>query len=120
MTLNSFQKAALKRNAQNVYQYLTREDKIQAQISQLQEELQAVREIIESLDTPTRNITGGYGTRDIIKRVIEDKTTVTGKEYKITKYEFLYPETIIPIENTTPDNYSEGVSEEAIQLNINL
>lgn len=132
MEFNNFQKAALKRNAQNVYAYIVKEQKLLSQIWEMENELHEIQNIIESMDAPTKQITGGYGTSEIIKKVSKDVTTPSGNTYKYTKYEFIYPDTIIPpaedkpndlqeeeSTTTTPDNYSEGIKEE-IALNINL
>ena len=55
---------------------------------------------------PTKAMTGGFGTEDIIKKVVTptDKLDKNGNVVKITTYEFIYPETIIPtVEEDCPE-----------------
>jgi hypothetical protein len=103
-----FELARMKRTAQNVDQYLNKKNKLVAKISDLQKELDGIVQLIELTDAPTKAMTGGYGTEDIIKKVITltDKLDKNGNVLKITSYEFLYPETIIP-----PTTTEEGVED---------
>lgn len=103
-----FELARMKRTAQNVDQYLNKKNKLVAKIKDLQTELDGIIQLIELTDAPTKAMTGGYGTEDIIKKVITltDKLDKNGNVLKITSYEFLYPETIIP-----PTTTEEGVED---------
>lgn len=94
-----FELARMKRTAQNVDQYLTRKNKLATKIAELQEELDSVNQLIELTDAPTRAMTGGYGTEDIIRKVVipTDKTDKNGNIVKQTTYEFIYPDTIMPV-----------------------
>ena len=94
-----FELARMKRTAQNVDQYITKKNKLVAKITELQAELDGLNSLIELTDAPTKAMTGGYGTEDIIKKVVTptDKLDKNGNVVKITTYEFLYPETIIPV-----------------------
>lgn len=94
-----FELARLKRTAQNVDQYLTKKNKLVAKITELMAELEGINNLIEVTDAPTKAMTGGYGTEDIIKKVVTptDKLDKNGNVLKITTYEFLYPDTIIPV-----------------------
>lgn len=107
-----FELARMKRTAQNVDQYITKKNKLVAKIAELQAELDGLNSLIELTDAPTRAMTGGYGTEDIIKKVVTptDKLDKNGNVVKITTYEFLYPETIIPVAVATEE--SEEVAEE--------
>jgi hypothetical protein len=74
--------------------------------------LDGLNSLIELTDAPTKAMTGGYGTEDIIKKVVTptDKLDKNGNVVKITSYEFLYPETIIPVAVATEE--AEEVAEE--------
>lgn len=94
-----FELARMKRTAQNVDQYLARKNKLVTKIAELGAELESVNQLIELTDAPTRAMTGGYGTEDIIRKVVTptDKLDKNGNIHKQTTYEFIYPETIIPV-----------------------
>lgn len=94
-----FELARLKRTAQNVDQYITKKNKLVAKITELMAELEGINNLIEVTDAPTKAMTGGYGTEDIIKKVVTptDKLDKNGNVLKVTTYEFLYPDTIIPV-----------------------
>lgn len=93
-----FELARMKRTAQNVDQYITKKNKLVAKINELQAELDSVNQLIELTDAPTKAMTGGYGTEDIIKKVVTptDKLDKNGNVIKQTTYEFIYPDTIVP------------------------
>jgi hypothetical protein len=107
-----FELARMKRTAQNVDQYITKKNKLVTKIAELQAELDGLNSLIELTDAPTKAMTGGYGTEDIIKKVVTptDKLDKNGNVVKITSYEFLYPETIIPVAVATEE--AEEVAEE--------
>lgn len=84
---SKFELAALKRNAANVNTLIKKKNKLQDKINSLAAELCEITKSIDKLDTPTREITGGFRTEDIIDAVVVNGTT---------KYVFKYPETIIP------------------------
>lgn len=107
-----FELARMKRTAQNVDQYITKKNKLVAKITELQAELDGLNNLIELTDAPTKAMTGGYGTEDIIKKVVTptDKLDKNGNVVKVTSYEFLYPETIIPVAVATEE--TEEVAEE--------
>ena len=107
-----FELARMKRTAQNVDQYITKKNKLVAKITELQAELDGLNSLIELTDAPTKAMTGGYGTEDIIKKVVTptDKLDKNGNVVKVTSYEFLYPETIIPVTVATEE--TEEVAEE--------
>lgn len=93
-----FELARMKRTAQNVDQYIQRKNKLEAKKAEIQAELDSVNQFIELTDAPTRAMTGGFGTEDIIKKVVTptDKLDKNGNVIKTTTYEFLYPDTIVP------------------------
>lgn len=95
---SKFELARLKRTAQNVDQYIQRKNKLKEKIDKLQAEYDETMKFIELTDAPTVAMTGGYGSEDIIKKVVTptDKVDKNGNLIKTTTYEFIYPDTIIP------------------------
>lgn len=91
--------ARLKRTAQNVDAYVKQKNKVLSKLAALQAELDMVNEQIELIDAPTVALTG-YHSEELIKKivVVTDKVTKDGMPIKITKFEFIYPDTIIPSE----------------------
>lgn len=92
-----FELARLKRTAQNVEQFVTKKNKIVAQMEKLQVELDAINQMINLTDAPTVAMTG-YHSEDIIKKVVTltDKLDKNGNIIKVTTFEFIYPDTILP------------------------
>lgn len=92
-----FELARLKRTAQNVEQFVSKKNKIVAQMKKLQVELDATNKLIELADALTINMTG-YHSEDIIKKVITntDKLDKNGNIVKVVTFEFIYPDTILP------------------------
>lgn len=114
----SMELARLKRTAQNVDQFISRKNRLITKIGELQKELAEVNRMIEITDAPTREMTGGFGSEDIIRKVVTNTGVVNknGVEIKKTTFEFIY-DTIIPeVENTmdTKDMGSTPYSEEDI------
>jgi hypothetical protein len=112
-----FELARMKRTAQNVDRDLTNRKKLLAKIAELQAEVERLDQLIELADAPTKAMTGGYGTEDIIKKVVTptDKLDKNGNVIKITSYEFLYPETIIPVAVATEGTEEVAVETEAVE-----
>lgn len=98
-----FELARMKRTAQNVDQYISKKNKLVEKKKLIDDELAELNALIELTDAPTRAMTGGYGTEDIIKKVVTvtDKVNKNGDAVKQTTFEFIYPDTIIP---PTEDN----------------
>lgn len=97
--------ASLKRTAQNVSPLVRRKQKLQAEIAEREEELKSIQVQLDSYEAPIKEATGGYGTEDLIVRVVEitDKLDKDGKPIKQTKWNLRYPETIVPVaEEETP------------------
>lgn len=92
-----FELARLKRTAQNVSQFVTKKNKLIARIAELQTELDSINNMIDLTDAPTVALTG-YHSEQIIKKVVtpSDKLDKNGNLIKVTTYEFIYPDTIIP------------------------
>ena len=93
-----FELARMKRTAQNVDQYISKKNKLVEKKKLIDDELAELNALIELTDAPTRAMTGGFGTEDIIKKVITvtDKVNKNGDAVKQTTFEFIYPDTIIP------------------------
>lgn len=95
---SKFELARIKRTAQNVDQFLQKKNKLEAKKAEIEAELAEVNNLIELTDAPTKAMTGGYGTEDIIRKVVTptDKLNKNGDVVKLTTFEFIYPDTIIP------------------------
>jgi hypothetical protein len=117
-----FELARMKRTAQNVDRDLTNRKKLLAKMAELQAEVVRLDQLIELADAPTKAMTGGYGTEDIIKKVVTptDKLDKNGNVIKVTTYEFLYPDTIIPPTETAVEpvavesSYTQAEMEEFV------
>ena len=96
--LSKFEIAAIKRTAQNVNAMVTKKTKLKEKIDALQAEYDQIEEAQEQFEVPIRKMTGGYGTEDLIVKVIEDtgKLDTDGKPVKLAKYVLKYPDTILP------------------------
>lgn len=116
-----FELARMKRTAQNVDQYLTRKNKLVEKKAAIEAELAEVNNLIELTDAPTRAMTGGYGTEDIIKKVVTptDKLDKNGNVIKQTTYEFIYPDTIVPPVIEVPEMPTAGSDYDADAAIIN-
>ena len=115
-----FELARMKRTAQNVYQFITRKNKLEAKKAEIDAELAEVNNLIELTDAPTKAMTGGYGTEDIIKKVVTptDKLDKNGNVIKQTTFEFLYPDTIVP--PVVEEPVEEIISVESISKPIDV
>lgn len=115
-----FELARLKRTAQNVDQYLKQKHKLVEKIATLQAELENVQRMIDLTDAPTVMMTGGYTTEQIIKKVVTptDQVTKNGDVIKKVTYEFIYPETIIPVETVEEAVVAEEIPTEEIDTEI--
>lgn len=93
-----FQKANLKRYAQIMDPLISKRNKIATKIAELQKEVEGYQEQINMTDALVRSMTGGYGIEAIVRKVITptDKLDKNGNVVKMTTFEFIHPETIIP------------------------
>lgn len=117
---------SLKRTAQNVSPLVIKKQKLIAKKSEIDAELELLQSQIEQFEAPIKDVTGGYGTEDLVERVVEttDKVDKDGKPVKVTKWCLRYPETIIPIEEvptTEPseEELSNGL-EDGIESEVNF
>lgn len=113
---NKFEIATIKRTAQNVNPMVTKKAKLKKQIEELQAEYNQLDMMQEQYEASIKIMTGGYGTEDLVEKVVENtnSTDKNGNIIKITKYVLKYPETIIPVPAEDLDNVTaEEVDEEA-------
>lgn len=97
---NKIQIAAIKRTAQNVAQFTTKKEKLDAKIVELEAEKAALQPMIDAFQGPIKEMTGGYTTEDLVKREVIHTGKLdqkTGKEILQTRYSLKYPETVIPV-----------------------
>lgn len=108
--LSKFEIAAIKRTAQNVNAMVIKKTKLKEKIDALQAEYDQNEEAQEQFEAPIKKMTGGYGTEDLIMKVIEDtgKLDKDGKPIKLAKYVLKYPDTILP---PTMDNGDGAVDD---------
>ena len=103
---NKFEIATIKRTAQSVNPMVSRKAKIREQIDELQAEYDQLNTMQEQYEASIKTMTGGYGTEDLVDKVIETTSAVdkNGKPIKVTKYVLKYPDTVIPVpaENIGP------------------
>ncbi len=96
---SKFEIATIKRTAQSVNPMVSKKAKLKEQIDALQAEYDQLNTMQEQYEASIKTMTGGYGTEDLVEKVIETTGAVdkNGKPVKITKYVLKYPETIIPV-----------------------
>ena len=96
---SKFEIATIKRTAQSVNPMVSKKAKLKEQIEALQTEYDQLDTMQEQYEVSIKTMTGGYGTEDLVEKVIETTSAVdkNGKPIKITKYVLKYPETVIPI-----------------------
>ena len=111
----------LKRTAQNVSPLVIKKQKLLAKKNEIDSELEFIQEQIEQYEAPIKKVTGGYGTEDLIERVVEatDKTDKNGNVVKVTKWNLRYPETIVPpTENAEPAMSAEEPDTQVVTESI--
>lgn len=128
-TFTKFEKARIKRTAQNVDQYVSRKNRLVAKVTEMNEEINNLQQMIDLSDAPVKLMTGGYGVEELINKVVTptDKLDKNGNVIKQTTYEFKYPDTIIPpvVEAVMPSNGNdydadaEEISNEETQFKVN-
>lgn len=96
---SKFEIATIKRTAQSVNPMVSKKAKIKEQIDALQAEYDQLNTMQEQYEASIKTMTGGYGTEDLVDKVIETTSAVdkNGKPIKVTKYVLKYPDTIIPV-----------------------
>lgn len=118
-----FEKARIKRTAQNVDQYVSKKNKLVEQIAEKQAEVDNLQQMIDLSDAPIRLMTDGYGVEQLVRKVVTptDKLDKNGNIVKITTYEFIYPDTIVPpVEEEAPeateDETATDIEEDATEV----
>lgn len=93
-----FQKANLKRYAQIMDPLINKRNKALEKIAKLKSEVDDYQKQLDMTDTLVKGMTGGYSIEAIVKKVITptDKLDKNGNVIKITTFEFIYPDTIVP------------------------
>ena len=96
---SKFEIATIKRTAQSVNPMVSKKAKLNEQIAALQAEYDQLNTMQEQYEASIKTMTGGYGTEDLVDKVIETTSAVdkNGKPIKVTKYVLKYPETVIPV-----------------------
>lgn len=107
-----FQKANLKRYAQIMDPLISKRNRVAAKIAELQREVEGYQEQIDMTDALVKGMTGGYSIEAIVRKVITptDKLDKNGNVIKLTTFEFIHPETIIPPVEEAP------VAAEAVEI----
>lgn len=105
--------AAIKRIAMNVDAAINKKNKLEEKKVAIEAELAELYEEIALMEAPVKKMTGGYGVEDIIMKTVtpNGKLDAKGNMQKTTKYEFKYPETIIPPFQTEVLQEGETVDE---------
>lgn len=118
---NKFEKARIKRAAQNVNQYVNKKKKLVEKIEECNKEIQVLQNLIDLSDAPVKLITGGYGVEELVRRVITptDKVDKNGRVLTVTTYEFIYPDTIVPPVVEVPDTEDTNSDNTNIELEEN-
>lgn len=120
---NKIQIAAIKRTAQNVATFVTKKEKIDAKIAELEAEKAALQPLIDAFQGPIKEMTGGYTTEDLVIREVV-KTgkfdNKTGKEIVQTRFTLKYPETVVPPMTEVGNDYDKDMEmpEEEFQARV--
>lgn len=109
--------AVIKRTAQNVAQFVTKKEKLNAKIAELEAEKASLQPIIDSFQGPIKEMTGGYTTEDLVTREVVHTGKMdskTGKEILQTRYILKYPDTVVPVNEAAQEEViEEQVAEDA-------
>ena len=108
---SNFEKAAIKRTAQNVDKFVTKKLKLEAQINKLQEEYNAIAKMQEEWEAPIVSMTG-YTTEELVSKQEVILTAKDGKTTKTYKFVLKYPETVVPpVNNNSNESWMDNASE---------
>ena len=119
MAINKFLKAQIKRTAMNVYPLVRRKKKLEETIVNAKAEMETIQAQIDANETAIKAATG-YSTEDLVIRVVTPtgKFDKDGHEIKTTKWEFKYPETVIPPVEIQHEGEHHLMNEEGEELPI--
>lgn len=117
MEFNKFTKAQIKRTAMNVWPMVSKRNKLEEKITEMQQEVAALQMSIDANEQAIKNLTG-YSTEDLVVRTVTDtgKTDKKGQPIKITKYELKYPETVVPPVEIEHEGQHHLMSEDGDEL----
>lgn len=116
-----FELARIKRTAQNVDQYVTKKNKLVAKVAEMNAEIEKLQQFIDISDAPVKLTTGGYGVEQLVKKVVTptDKFDKNGNLIKVTTFEFIYPETILPPMETATEEVNTTEDKSNVEFEIN-
>ena len=113
---SKLQIAAIKRTAQNVAQFTTKKERLDAKIAELEAEKKSLQPMIDAFQGPIKEMTGGYTTEDLVQREVIKTGKLdskTGKEIIQTRFVLKYPEPVIPpVQTQAPQEPAEMPEEE--------
>ena len=110
---SNFEKAAIKRTAQNVDKFVTKKFKLAEQINKLQEEYSALVKMQEEWEAPIVSMTG-YTTEELVSKQEVIITAKDGKTTKTYKFVLKYPETVVPPTNPN-ESWMDNASEKELK-----
>ena len=117
---SKFEIATIKRTAQSVNPMVSRKTKIKEQMDALQAEYNQLDTMQEQYEASIKTMTGGYGTEDLVEKVVETTNAVdkNGKPIKVTKYVLKYPDTVIPMAAENIEEMPEGCCDYDVQTEM--
>lgn len=110
---SNFEKAAIKRTAQNVDKFVTKKLKLEAQINKLKEEYDTIAKMQEEWEAPIVSMTG-HTTEELVSKQEVIITAKDGKTTKTYKFVLKYPETVVPPTNPN-ESWLDNASEEELK-----
>ena len=110
---SNFEKAAIKRTAQNVDKFVTKKFKLAEQINKLQEEYDTIAKMQEEWEAPIVSMTG-YTTEELVSKQEVILTAKDGKTTKTYKFVLKYPETVVPPTNPN-ESWMDNASEKELK-----
>jgi hypothetical protein len=134
-TFSKIEISVIKSTAKNVDKYVAMKQKVEAQINDVEKKVaEAIRKrvaekikkleaekagyqtIIDSMNAPVKQITGGYTTEDLVdikKEATGSMDPKTGKEIMKTVYVLKYPDTVVPptTEEAAGSDYDKDAEE---------
>ena len=116
---SKIQIAVIKRTAQNVAQFVTKKERIDAKIAELEAEKASLQPIIDSFQGPIKEMTGGYTTEDIVVKEVVHTGKIdasNGKEILNTRYVLKYPETVVPAIPTTENGLGSDYDVDSVAV----
>lgn len=116
----SFEISALKNTAKVVNSLVTKKNKLQDKINELQKELESYIRTINKWEAPIID-RFGYSSEKLVNKVVEDtgKKDKNGNPVKSTKYVLKYSTVIPPYAQNNEDNDDEIVTEKPSELDCN-